>query len=131
MQTICGIDITKLVQTPTPEELGSIIARWNSEDQAMFFISLGEELRNCCGGKHFMQWQAISDSIAKVEQELCDGSASELINEVQCRLAASAENEKQNAAEAAYERHCEDFHDGGCTRFISLEQQQADARRLK
>jgi hypothetical protein len=37
----------------------------------------------------------------------------------------------QNAAEAAWERHCEDFHDGGCTRFISLEQQQADARRLK
>lgn len=37
----------------------------------------------------------------------------------------------QNAAEAAYERHCEDFHDGGCTRFNSLEQQQEAARRLK
>jgi hypothetical protein len=37
----------------------------------------------------------------------------------------------QNRAEAAWERHCEDFHDGGSTRFISLEQQQADARRLK
>jgi hypothetical protein len=37
----------------------------------------------------------------------------------------------QNTAEAAWERHCEDFHDGGCTRFISLEQQMADARRLK
>lgn len=36
-----------------------------------------------------------------------------------------------NAAEAAYERHCEDFHDGGCTRFNSLEQQQEAARRLK
>jgi ribosomal protein L37AE/L43A len=38
---------------------------------------------------------------------------------------------EQNAAEAAYERHCEDFHDGGCTRFNSLEQQMAEARRLK
>lgn len=38
---------------------------------------------------------------------------------------------EQNAAEAAWERHCEAFHDGGCTRFISLEQQQAGARRLK
>lgn len=40
-------------------------------------------------------------------------------------------NCEQNAAEAAYERYCEDFHDGGSTRFISLEQQQAEARRLK
>jgi hypothetical protein len=37
----------------------------------------------------------------------------------------------QNAAEAAYERHCEDFHDGGCTRFNSLLDQQIEARRLK
>jgi hypothetical protein len=37
----------------------------------------------------------------------------------------------QNKAEADYERYCEDFHDGGCTSFNSLEQQQADARRLK
>ncbi len=38
---------------------------------------------------------------------------------------------EQNAAEAAWERHCEAFHDGGAAGFISLEQQQADARRLK
>jgi len=37
----------------------------------------------------------------------------------------------ENEAEAAWERHCEDFHDGGCTRFNSLEQQQEAARRLK
>jgi hypothetical protein len=24
---------------------------------------------------------------------------------------------RDNRAEAAWERHCEDFHDGGCTRF--------------
>ncbi len=36
-----------------------------------------------------------------------------------------------NDAEAAYERFCEDFHDGGSTRFVTLEQQMADARRLK
>ena len=55
-------------------------------------------------------------------------------------LAFMAENEygeficdecQQNKAEAAYERHCEDFHDGGCTRFNTLEQQQIEARRLK
>jgi hypothetical protein len=56
------------------------------------------------------------------------------------QLTCNAENEygeficddcAQNAAEAAWERHCEDFHDGGCTRFVSLEQQQIEARRLK
>lgn len=36
-----------------------------------------------------------------------------------------------NAAEAAWERHCEDFHDGGCTRFNSLLDQQNEARKLK
>lgn len=41
------------------------------------------------------------------------------------------DNCEQNSAEAAYERHCEDFYDGGATRFNSLEQQQAGARRLK
>jgi hypothetical protein len=38
---------------------------------------------------------------------------------------------EQNRAEAAWERHCEDFHDGGCTRFNSLRDDQAAARRLK
>lgn len=37
----------------------------------------------------------------------------------------------QNAEEAAWERHCEDFHDGGSTRFNSYQQQQEAARRLK
>lgn len=37
----------------------------------------------------------------------------------------------QNQAEAAYERYCEDFHDGGCTRFNSLLDQQIEARKLK
>jgi hypothetical protein len=37
----------------------------------------------------------------------------------------------QNAAEAAWERLCEDFEDGGSTRFKSLQQQQIEAKRLK
>lgn len=41
------------------------------------------------------------------------------------------DNCRQNAAERAWERLCEDFHDGGSTRFVTLQQQQADARRLK
>lgn len=77
MQTICGIDIGKLAKAPSPDELGAIVARMNSDDQAKFFISMGEELRNSCGGKHFMQWQHIADSISQLEERLCDGSASQ------------------------------------------------------
>jgi hypothetical protein len=58
----------------------------------------------------------------------CDGDTFNAENEYGEHI---CEDCQQNAAEAAWERHCEDFHDGGCTRFISLEQQQADARRLK
>lgn len=36
-----------------------------------------------------------------------------------------------NASEAAYERHCEAYHDGGSTQFKSLLQQQIDAQKLK
>jgi hypothetical protein len=36
-----------------------------------------------------------------------------------------------NEAEAAYERHCADFHDGGATQFITLAERQAEARKLK
>ena len=38
---------------------------------------------------------------------------------------------EQNAAEAAYEQLCADFHDGGSTRFVTLQEQQIAARRLK
>lgn len=41
------------------------------------------------------------------------------------------DNCEQNAAEAAWERHCEDFHDGGCMRFNSLTDQQIEAQKLK
>lgn len=37
----------------------------------------------------------------------------------------------QSAAESAWERHCEDFHDGGCTRFNSLRDQQIEVQKLK
>ncbi len=90
MQTICGIDLRFLANKPTPEELGAVVAHMHSDDQALFLISLGEELRNCCGGHHFMQWQAISDSIKQIEEKLCDGSASQLIDELQQRLVMEA-----------------------------------------
>lgn len=38
---------------------------------------------------------------------------------------------EQNEAEAAYERYCERFHDGGATEFRSLRDQQIEARKLK
>lgn len=37
----------------------------------------------------------------------------------------------ENAAEAAYGRHCEAYHDGGATQFKTLQQQQIEARRFK
>lgn len=89
MQTICGIDVKFLSRRPTPQELGAIVAHWGSDEQARFFASLGEELRNSCGGIHFMQWQAISDSIKELEEEFCDGSASQLIDEINQRLKSS------------------------------------------
>lgn len=36
-----------------------------------------------------------------------------------------------NAAERAWERHCEAFHDGGAVQFRSLQDQQIEARRFK
>jgi hypothetical protein len=86
MQTVCGIDISKLAKAPSPDELGAIVARMNSEDQAKFFVVMGEELRNSCGGREFMQWQYIANSIKELEEQLCDGSASQLIREIQVRL---------------------------------------------
>lgn len=88
MQTICGTDVKYLSKKPSPEELGQVIAHWNSEDQAKFFSALGEELRNCSGNRVAMQWQYIADSIQQLEEKLCDGSASQLIDEINQRLKA-------------------------------------------
>ena len=41
------------------------------------------------------------------------------------------DNCQQNREEAAYERYCEDFHDGGSSWPKSLLELQVDARRLK
>lgn len=83
MQTICGIDITKFAKEPSPSELGAIVARMNSDDQAKFLLIFGEELRNVCGYRACFQWRYIADSIAHLEEKLCDGSASQLIQEIQ------------------------------------------------
>lgn len=60
--------------------------------------------------------------------ERCDAPTATLENEYGEFICDDCE---QNAAEAAWERHCEDFHDGGATQFKSLQQQQIEARRLK
>lgn len=91
MRTIGGIDTGLLAKQPTPDELAKIVARWNSEDQALFLVTLGEELRNCCGGRHFMQWQYIAESVASLEGRLLDGSGSQLITEIASRLSAAAD----------------------------------------
>ena len=38
---------------------------------------------------------------------------------------------RENEAERAWEAYCEAFHDGGATQFISLQQQQINAKKLK
>lgn len=60
--------------------------------------------------------------------ERCDGPCANPENEYGEFI---CDNCEQNAAEAAYERYCEDFHDGGATQFKGLQQQQIEARRLK
>lgn len=87
MSKICGIDLAAFTNKPTPQELGEIVAGWFDNDQAEFFLALGEQLRNKCGLNVGMQWEYIACAIKKLETELCDGSASELIDELQQRLA--------------------------------------------
>jgi len=60
--------------------------------------------------------------------DICDGATSNVENDYGEHV---CDNCEQNAAERAYEQFCEDFHDGGSTRFISLAEQQSAARRLK
>ena len=89
MTTICGIEMKMFSKGPTPKELGTIVAHMPSDEQAEFFAALGEGLRNCCGGREFMQWQAIANSIRDLERNLLDGSASRLIDEINQRLVQS------------------------------------------
>lgn len=60
--------------------------------------------------------------------ECCETPTKLYVDEIDAYL---CDNCAQNLAEAAWERYVEDFHDGGSTRFKSLEQQQAEARKLK
>lgn len=60
--------------------------------------------------------------------EFCDDMTVNPENEYGEFICESCE---QNRAESAWERHCEDFHDGGCTRFNSLLDQQIAAQKLK
>jgi hypothetical protein len=83
---VCGISLDNFKHQPTPEELGAIVAGWGSTEQAMFFICMGEYLRNRSGGREPMQWQYIADDLKATEERLCDGSGSRLIQEIACRL---------------------------------------------
>jgi hypothetical protein len=83
---VCGIDLKNFKHQPTPEELGAIVASWASTEQAMFFICMGEGLRNRCGGREAMQWEYIAKDLRETEERLCDGSGSQLIEELACRL---------------------------------------------
>ena len=61
--------------------------------------------------------------------DVCDGPCDEPENAYGEFLCTSC---LDNAAEAAWERHCEDFHDGGSTRWPDAERvRMEEARRLK
>jgi hypothetical protein len=85
-KTICGIDCELFAKRPTPKELATIIAGWNSSQQADFFLDLGEQFRFQCGDRVFMQWQYIAEELMKRENELCDGSGSQLLKELTDRI---------------------------------------------
>jgi hypothetical protein len=79
-QEVCGIPLSAFTNQPTPAELGAIIARWDSEDQALFLISLGEQLRfSCSHEKYGIQLAYIRQALAAQEEVLCTGYGSELI----------------------------------------------------
>jgi hypothetical protein len=61
--------------------------------------------------------------------EVCEDEG--WVRDVTDDILREAENEKQNIAERAWERHCEAFHDGGATQFKSLRQQQIEAMGVK
>jgi hypothetical protein len=87
-QTICGIKIDAFAQKPTPEEIGMLVAHWNSEDQASFFLHLGEKLHDCCNFRDEIQCSQIGRDIGVLETMLLDGSASRVIRMIADSLVA-------------------------------------------
>lgn len=78
-QTICGIKLDAFAKKPTPEEIGMLVAHWASDEQAAFFLHLGEKLHDCCNFRDEIQCSAIGRDIDALETELFDGSASRII----------------------------------------------------
>lgn len=62
--------------------------------------------------------------------EKCEQTADKIVSENEFGEMVCEECE-QNAAERAWDRFCEDFHDGGDVSFKSLQQQQIEAQKLK
>jgi hypothetical protein len=79
---ICGIEVDAFTLKPTPEELGTIVAHWNDADQAEFFISLANRLRDCCGFKDESQICWIARTIVERETEILNGLGSEFIEKL-------------------------------------------------
>lgn len=83
---ICGVPVSAFAERPLPEELARIVAGQDSDDQARFFMALGEDMKHMCGHRVVFQWQYIADSLAKMEAEYVDGSGSELLTELADRM---------------------------------------------
>ena len=79
MSTVGKIPIDCFASEPSPEELGSLIAQWDSENQASFFMCLAEELQNRCGWKVQNQLASIARSLGELEEQYLDGKGSALI----------------------------------------------------
>ncbi len=83
LQTICGIEIGNFAKAPTPEELGAIVARMDSEDQAAFLIALGEQIHfTCAHAVKGVQYAYIRQALAAQEEHLCTGYGSEFVREI-------------------------------------------------
>lgn len=93
-QTICGVRLDAFAKQPSPEELGAIVARWDSEDQAMFLIALGEQLKfTCSHEKYGIQLAYVRQALAAIEERLCTGYGSDLVRDLQPDVPVHAEGD--------------------------------------
>lgn len=86
MKTICGIELNKFSQKPTLEELASIVANLGSEEQAHFFIFLGQKMNEVCGDNYVFQLQWLSDALLSKEEVSGVNYGSQLIDELYQRV---------------------------------------------
>lgn len=80
----CGCPVEAFATRPEPEDLAGIVSQMDSEEQAQFFITLGEQLKRRCSYEEYgVQMAYIRDAIAAMEVRDCHGYGSQLIADLQ------------------------------------------------